>query len=110
MWDALTTINHLHNFQSVYLGEEEEDVLGDYIEFVACGKNEELDSDMNYALSTKLIPEKRKSPEEVGAGEEQPVEKRVTAKEYNYIEPRQKPIDPPYMAFLQKRNDLNNHQ
>ena len=64
VWDALTTINHLKNYESVYHNEEEEDVLGPVIPFVACGKLEALDSDMNYSLSTKLIPSKRASPEE----------------------------------------------
>ena len=50
-WDALTTINHLKTFESVYHCEEEDDTV---VEFVACGKNEELDSDMNYALDTDL--------------------------------------------------------
>lgn len=52
VWDALTTINHLKNFEAIYHCDEEED---DYIPFVACGKHEELDSDMNYSLSTKLL-------------------------------------------------------
>lgn len=55
---------------------------------MACGKDEELDSDMNYSLSTKLVPTKRTSPEEignVGAGE---LEQHVSAKDYNYLEPR----------------------
>ena len=51
MWDALTTINHLKTFEGIYLGEEEEDIE-DIVPFVACGKHEELDSDMNYSLST----------------------------------------------------------
>lgn len=85
IWDALTTISHLKNFASIYHGDEEED-QDDYIPFVACGKDEELDSDMNYSLSTKLVPTKRTSPEEignVGAGEQ-----HMSAKDYNYLEPR----------------------
>jgi hypothetical protein len=44
----------LSNFQSIYLCEEEEKIE-DIIPFVACGKNEELDSDMNYSLKTKVV-------------------------------------------------------
>lgn len=52
LWDALTTLNHLQNFQGVYYGLEEEDLTNedDVVEFVACGKNEVLDADMNYSL------------------------------------------------------------
>lgn len=53
VWDALTTINHLKNFEQIYHCDEEEDIE-DIIPFVACGKNEELDSDMNYSLGTKV--------------------------------------------------------
>ena len=48
-WDALTKINHLKTFEKVYYGDEEEDE-DDYIPFIACGKQEDLDSDMNYSL------------------------------------------------------------
>ena len=37
LWDALTTINHLKNFEKIYLGEEEEEIE-DIVPFVACGK------------------------------------------------------------------------
>ncbi len=60
------------------------------IPFVACGKNEEFDSDMNYSLSTKVLKDEEEKMD------------------YQYLEPRQKPIDPPYKAFLEKRNELNN--
>jgi hypothetical protein len=53
-WDALTTINHLKNYESIYLCEEEEDI-STIIPFVACGKNEELDPDMNYSLNKVII-------------------------------------------------------
>ena len=56
LWDALTTLNHLHNFSSVYFEKEEE--RGKEVKFVACGKNETLDPDMNYALETDAIIEK----------------------------------------------------
>ncbi len=72
VWDALTTINHLKTFESVYHNDEEEDSIGDIIPFVACGKDEELDSDMNYSLSMKVV--KNKEEEE--------------KMEYQYIEPR----------------------
>ena len=49
VWDALTTINHLKNFEAIYNCDQEEEG-DDYIPFVACGKYEELDSDMNYSL------------------------------------------------------------
>jgi hypothetical protein len=77
-WDALTTINHLKHWESTYLGEEEEK-MEEVVPFVACGVEELLDADMNYSL---------------GQGE--------------YLGPRQEPIDPPYKAFLEKRNELNN--
>jgi hypothetical protein len=35
----------------------EEDSIGEIIPFVACGKDEELDSDMNYSLSMKVLGE-----------------------------------------------------
>lgn len=53
IWDSLTCLNHLQNFKSIYYGNEEEDVDGDdIVEFVACGKNEVFDADMNYSLDT----------------------------------------------------------
>ena len=76
-WDALTTINHLKTFENIYHCDEEED---DIVPFVACGKHEELDSDMNYSLATKVVPAK---------DEEEKMD-------YCYLEPRQKPINPPY--------------
>ena len=54
VWDALTTINHLKTFEVIYHCEEEED-MEDVVPFVACGKHEELDSDMNYSLSTNVL-------------------------------------------------------
>ncbi len=54
LWDALTTINHLKNFESIYYCDEEEKEE-DIIPFVACGKNEEFDADMNYSLKTQVI-------------------------------------------------------
>lgn len=51
LWDALTTINHLKNFESIYNCDEEEEIE-DIIPFVACGKNEVFDADMNYSLNT----------------------------------------------------------
>lgn len=52
LWDSLTTLNHLQNFSTVYYGDSEEDVDDeeDCVQFVACGKNEVLDADMNYSL------------------------------------------------------------
>ena len=94
VWDALTTINHLKTFESVYHSDIEEDSIGSIIPFVACGKDEELDSDMNYSLSMKVIEKDQEEEQKM---------------EYQYIEPRQKPIDPPYKAFLAKRNELNNN-
>jgi hypothetical protein len=47
-------INHLKTFESIYLCDEEESIE-DIVPFVACGKYEELDSDMNYSLSTKVV-------------------------------------------------------
>jgi hypothetical protein len=41
-------------FEAIYHCDEEEDIE-DIIPFVACGKHEELDSDMNYSLSTKVV-------------------------------------------------------
>ena len=59
LWDALTTLNHLHNFDTVYSGKEEELIERNFaepgkdqiVEFVACGKREKLDADMNYSLN-----------------------------------------------------------
>lgn len=90
LWDALTTINHLKNFESIYYGDEEEK-LDEIIPFVACGKNEIFDADMNYSLNTKVTEEEESKTEE-----------------YKFIEPRAKPINPPYKAFLDKRNEINN--
>ena len=47
---------------------------------------------MNYSLSTKVVEAK---------DEEEKMD-------YQYLEPRQKPINPPYKAFLEKRLELNN--
>ena len=46
LWDSLTALNHLQNNSEIYYGEKEEDVSN--VKFVACGKNEVLDPDMNY--------------------------------------------------------------
>ena len=48
LWDALTTLNHLQNYSSIYHGLEEDEEV---VQFVACGKNEKLDADMNYSLN-----------------------------------------------------------
>ena len=48
LWDALTTLNHLENFKDIYHGTQEEEQ--GQVKFVACGKNEILDADMNYSL------------------------------------------------------------
>ena len=99
LWDALTTINHLKNFERIYYCEEEEEE-GEIIPFVACGKNEEFDADMNYSLKTKVVANNTQEEEsKEGEGKD----------EYKYLEPRQKPINPPYKAFLDKRNELNNN-
>ena len=98
LWDALTTLNHLKNFASIYYDEEEEKEE-DIVPFVACGLLEELDADMNYSLKTKLVGES-----DTGLGSE------TESGAYNYLEPRQKPIDPPYKAFMGKRNEINNCQ
>ena len=52
LWDALSTLNHLHNLNDIYSGDQEEDLddENDIVQFVACGKNELLDADMNYSL------------------------------------------------------------
>jgi len=52
LWDALTTLNHLHNFSDIYNGQAEQNVEEeeDLVEFIACGKDEVLDPDMNYTL------------------------------------------------------------
>jgi hypothetical protein len=34
--------------------------LDEIVPFVACGKNEEFDADMNYSLSTKVTKEENK--------------------------------------------------
>jgi hypothetical protein len=86
----------LKTFEAVYHNDIEEDSIGEIIPFVACGKDEELDSDMNYSLSMKVLGENDN-------------EEEAKKMEYQYIEPRQKPIDPPYKAFLAKRNELNNN-
>jgi hypothetical protein len=48
--DLLTTFNALENFSSVYFeySDEEESEI---VPFVACGKSEAFDPDMNYSLS-----------------------------------------------------------
>ena len=50
--DALTTLNHLDNFKEIYFGNSEEDLSNEnhVVKFIACGKNEILDADMNYSL------------------------------------------------------------
>lgn len=78
LWDQLTTINHLKNFQSIYSSETEEE-LEDIIPFVACGQDDPFDPDMNYSLNTKVLDNEESKDDE-----------------YQYIEPRQKPINPPY--------------
>jgi hypothetical protein len=69
VWDALTTINHLKTYEAVYHGLAEEDTIGDFIPFVACGKNEELDSDMNYSLAKKVVEEETKEEIKEGDGD-----------------------------------------
>lgn len=93
LWDALTTLNHLENFKEVYHGEKEDDPKE--VKFVACGKNEILDADMNYSLDQSTNSKFEES--KVG-------QKRT----YKYIEPVQGPINAPYKQFMEKRNDLNN--
>ena len=60
-WDLLTTLNHLKNFSSIYFEENELDDEddNDIVKFVACGKDEPFDPDMNYSLtaSTKGVPD-----------------------------------------------------
>lgn len=46
---------------------------------------------MNYSLNKKLNNEESKEGEN-----------------YKYLEPKAKPIDPPYKAFLARRNEINN--
>lgn len=42
----------MQNYKEIYYGDQEEDVdNGDEVKFVACGKNEILDADMNYSLN-----------------------------------------------------------
>ena len=55
LWDSLTALNHLQNYKEIYYGDKEEDIDRsdddtDDVIFVACGKNEVLDADMNYSL------------------------------------------------------------
>jgi hypothetical protein len=69
VWDALTKINHLKTFEDVYHGLAEEDTIGEFIPFVACGKNEELDSDMNYSLAKKVIEEEEKEEKKEDDGD-----------------------------------------
>ena len=66
-------LNHLSNFENMYLQGADFPVR-----FVACGKDEELDADMNYSL---LQP--------TGSSQEQ----------YQYVPPRQLPINPPYSEY-----------
>ena len=64
---------------------------------------------MNYSLSTKVtshpLDEEMKESEVVQYGSSINI---GGAQQYAYIEPRQKPIDPPYKTFLAMRNELNN--
>jgi len=75
------TLNHLKNFESEYASGPEEE-LADAIPFVACGEVWDLDPDVNYSLKTNPL-----------TGEEQ------DAADYAYLEPKQKPIEPPYHQF-----------
>ena len=59
--DALTTLNHLQNYKEIYHGEQEDD---ERVKFVACGKNEVLDADMNYSLNQSTFSKKKQQPEE----------------------------------------------
>ena len=65
-------MNHLENFKGIYHGDEEEDPSE--VKFVACGKNEILDADMNYSLDQSTFSKHEES--KVG-------DKRS----YKYIEP-----------------------
>jgi len=84
-WDLISTLNHLKTFEEEYEGTVE-DNLEEMIPFVACGEETDFDPDVNYPLSTKVVE---------------------GGKEYAYLEPRQKPIDPPYQQFLDKRNKIH---
>ena len=90
LWDALTTLNHLQNFSSVYFEKEEE--KGHEVKFVACGKNETLDPDMTYALETDAIRVDEKEEKGEIEGGKKVGEKRA----YKYLEPVQGPINAPY--------------
>ena len=48
--ELLTTFNAISNFSGIYFEEDEED-LSAVVPFVACGKSEALDPDMNYSLT-----------------------------------------------------------
>lgn len=95
--DTLVTLNHLKNFEGEYAGksgfpiEEEEDSFPDLeeaIPFVACGEVSDLDPDVNYSLKTNPLTGKE--------------EKKT---DYSYLEPKQKPINPPYQQFVQKKQN-----
>uniref|UniRef100_A0A7S3CK35 Uncharacterized protein n=1 Tax=Strombidium rassoulzadegani TaxID=1082188 RepID=A0A7S3CK35_9SPIT len=130
--DALTTLNHLHNFRDIYEGEQEQSVTKDFtrpaqleediVQFVACGKKEKLDADMNYSLSQSTFAKRReggqggKNEEEVKQNGEEGAKKEKapgmvgSKRNYEYLEPVQGPINAPYKQFIEKRNDLNNKQ
>lgn len=102
LWDSLTVLNHLQNYSQTYYGIKEEDLdnSDDEVEFVACGKNEILDADMNYSLDQKTNGEVEKV-DELCVGQ-----KRL----YKYIEPIQGPINAPYKQFIENRNEIINKQ
>ena len=98
LWDALTTLNHLHNYDKTYSGEQHENLdripgeEDDIVDFVACGKNELLDADMNYSLDQETNAKKDTSTnpkEEEKTSEGDPDVKGIIGQKrsYKYIEP-----------------------
>jgi tRNA (cytidine32/guanosine34-2'-O)-methyltransferase len=72
--DCLSVLNVLQDEESYFSPT----TLEETIDFVSVGDESSLDADKNYPLSYEL----------------------TKGKPYKYLEPLQKPIDPPYMEYL----------
>ena len=77
----------MENFKGTYYGDDEDDMdnLDDIVEFVACGKNEVLDADMNYPLDQDAFASKPKEGEEEQKNDSNQFV--GTKRLYKYIEP-----------------------
>lgn len=105
-WDILTTLNHISNFRQIYFEEKDEESDDDLppVKFVACGDEDAFDPDMNYSLT-----EPTSKIEEFKGNDSDIKELKESSKQlYKYLKPRQAPINPPYLAYLQsQKRDQN---